>query len=107
MQRAPHGVADNETVGKGAVVVGTVSAHSEDLIATANQNSVLAINLARYHLPVPQILLREACSEIRLRLLCVLVHVVLQKRLLFAFNSSLYRDASLESLRRTNRLLQR
>lgn len=80
MQRASHGVADNETVGKGAVVVGTVSAHSEDLIATSNQNCVLAINLARYHLPVPQILLREACSEIRLRLLYVLVHMVLQKR---------------------------
>lgn len=82
MQRASHGVADNETVGKGAVVVSTVSAHSEDLISAPNQNCVLAINLARYQLPVPQILLREACSEIRLRLLCVLVHVVLQKRLL-------------------------
>src|SRR5215469_15173217 len=80
MQRASHGVADNKTVGKGAVVVSTVSAHSEDLIAAPNQNCVLAINLARYQLPVPQILLREACSEIRLRLLCVLVHVVLQKR---------------------------
>ena len=80
MQRASHRVADNETVGEGAVVVGTVSAHSEDLIATSNQNCVLAINLTRYHLPIPQILLREACSEIRLRLLCVVVHVVLQKR---------------------------
>src|SRR6516162_6447735 len=80
MQWTSHCVADKEALGEGAVVVGTVSADRKDLFTTPNQNCILAINLARYHLSVPQILHRQSGSEIGLSLICVVVHGVLQKR---------------------------
>jgi hypothetical protein len=56
MPRASHRVADNQAVGKRAVIMGAVCAHCKNLVASPHEENVVTVDAAGGHSTVGKIL---------------------------------------------------
>ena len=56
MPRTSHRVADDQAVGKRAMIVGAVCAHRKDVVAAPRQDDVVTVDSARNHSTIGKIL---------------------------------------------------